>query len=494
MIADQIDKRRYLAELLREKEKRDTTRSCYEFTKKSFEILHNRQPMQHNWHIQYICGRLQKEILRIKAREPRIKHLIINLPPRSLKSEILVCASAWAWTQDPSIKIIGSSYSKDLSMEHNVMARRIVESEWYRINWGGSVQITSDVNNKSKFDNEADGFRTCTSTGGTITGKGGDIVIVDDPTNPRQALSETKRKEANDFFDHTLRTRLNEPDIGLFIIIMQRLHEMDLTGYVLDKEPEEWSIINIPAEATPDITPKTLANKYVNNTYFPARFSDRYFASMRKGLGSYGYSGQFLQRPSPEEGGMIKKEWFGEFSLRDLEKKAFDEEHELVWDFTIDPAFTSKESNDATAIAAFTYFKNKMYIREVLSIRMELPELLRFIPEFCHRNGYNDRSRIFIEPKGPGLSAAQSLQFESELNVIIDKAPKDDKTARLRAVSPFIESGRALLLKGAPWVDGFLGQVGSFPNARFDDEVDVLIMAINNCHSVEGSILTYGTL
>ena len=393
-----------------------------------------------------------------------------------------------------SLKFISSSYSKDLSIDHNVMARRLIESEWYQMQWGDRFEITSDQNTKGKFDNTAGGFRTCTSTGGTITGKGGDIVIVDDPINPKQSLSDRKRTDANHFFDQTLRSRLDDPDTGIYIVVMQRLHEEDLTGHLLKNDPGEWAHICIPAEISEDVKPTTLRAKYVSGLMFATRFNKVFLAKMAKGLQSYGYACQYLQRAAPEQGGIIKKVWFRRFNLLDIEQKAEEDETSLVWNFKIDGAFTSKEENDATAIIAYAWQHHRLYVRDVISVWMELPDLIKYIPEFCQRNGYTRSSMVKIEPKGPGLSAAQTLERYTDLNVMTDKSPTVDKMARAKGITPFLESGRCYLLKGGRFIDHFLHQVGSFPNAKNDDELDVLIMAVDDVEDPKDAVSAWGVL
>ena len=482
--------------LLAQKRKLQCEASLYEFCKDAFEIIHAGKKLVPNWHIKLICDRLQEEAERMRDGRPRTRHLIFNIPPRSLKSEMItVFFSAWIWIHAPSVKFISSSYSAGLSIDHNVMARRVVESEWFRKNWGAGFALTTDVNTKSRYENDHDGSRECTSTGGTVTGKGGDIIVIDDPVNPKQAMSEKERREANDFFDLTLSTRLNDPDHGLFIIVMQRLHEEDLCGHVLKKEPGKWERISIPAEAAGDVQPEALRKHYIDSLFFPARFSASHLSFLRIAMGSFGYSGQVLQSPTSENAGLIKRSYFRYYRLSDVihvgaanangtGNSAENGQRVPVWNFTFDGAYTKNELNDPSSIFCWAGLDNDMYIREVASVWEELPELIKFIKDFVRRNGYTSQSRIWMEPAASGMSAAQVLKRTTNLNVIIDEMPQRDKVARVKSTLPFLESGRCLLPENAAWVEGFVHQCVAFPHSAHDDEVDCLTMAVGKMTKV----------
>ncbi len=443
-------------------------KSFYEFTLDAFKTLHNGNELTVNWHIELLCKRLQKEAERIVKGDPRDKHLLINVPPRTLKSELVnVFFSVYLWVLKDSIQFISSSYSASLSITLSTQARRLIESDWFKTHFP-NIKLSKDENTKSRYTNTNSGLRYSTSTGGTVTGMGADVIVIDDPQNPQLARSDKERENANTFFNETLRSRLNNPDKGVFIVIMQRLHENDLTGMLLEKEPENWEHICLPAELSNDVKPSDLREFYVDSLLFPQRLSKSTLESFKLGLGSYGYSGQYMQTPSPDEGGIIKGDWFE--VVKQVPK-------ELKWDFYLDTAYTEKQSNDPSAMLAAAMFKGELYIREVKTVRMEFPELINEIPRFCSANGYDHRSRIYIEPKASGKSIVQQLRRSTSLNVVEDKPPTQDKVSRASGVSAFIESGKVKLLDGR-WIDPFLNEVKAFPNASHDDMVDVLVMAI----------------
>jgi len=443
-------------------------RSFYLFALDAFKELHNGQELTDNWHIKLICDRLQTEVERIVNGLPRDQHLLINVPPRTLKSELVnVFFSVYCWILDPSIQFISSSYSSTLSTTLSTQARRLIESEWF-ISHFPDIGISKDENTKSKYTTPEGGLRYSTSTGCTVTGMGGDIIVIDDPQNPQLARSEVERENANRFFDETLRSRLNDPEKGVFIIIMQRLHEVDLTGHLLELEPENWEHICLPAELSDGVKPLHLRDKYVDMLLFGNRLSRKVLDGFKIGLGSYGYSGQYMQLPSPDEGGIIKRDWFN--ITKELPN--------VIYDFFLDTAYTDKSYNDATAMLCACYYQNNVYIKSIEAVRLEFPELVTKIKDFAEANGYSNRSRIYIEPKASGKSIVQQLRRNTGLNVIEDKPPVQDKVSRVNSISPIIESSRVFLMDGR-YIDSFLNECAAFPNGAHDDMVDTLVMAID---------------
>lgn len=448
-----ISKEKVLAELYK--------RDFYTFVLDAFKVLHNGKELDKNWHINFICDKLQEVAENYIAGNKRKKHLIINVPPRTLKSEVVnVFFSVWLWIKKSDISFVSSSYSHSLSLKLSLSARRIIESDWFRELYP-DIQLSKDENTKNIFSNSSGGVRYTTSTGGTITGMGGDIIVVDDPQNPQLARSEVERTNANVFFDETLRSRLNNPQTGVFIIIMQRLHEKDLTGHLLSLEQDKWEHICLPAELNNDVKPFDLSVNYVDGLLFPQRLSLDVLQGLKVGLGSYGYSGQYLQRPSPAEGGIIKKNWFEIVEHKDLKYDAY-----------IDTAYTSKQENDPTCILVGAKDGNFFYIKKIVRVWQEFPELIQTIKQL------NITGKILIEPKSSGKSVAQQLKKETMLHIVEVKPPDTDKVSRVSAVTPILESGRVKLIDGV-WISDFLDECAAFPNAQHDDQVDCLTMLIS---------------
>ena len=455
-------------------EKKLCEMSFYEFFKAAWIVVEPAVPLSTNWHHKYICDMLQEECERIIAQKPKTKDIIINVPFRSTKSLIVtVMFPVWAWIKSPKLRFITSSYSATLSIELATKSRDIIFSDWFKVRWGDVFHIKKDQNLKERYENNFVGMRRATSVGGTVTGQGGDFLIVDDPLSPQMANSATERENANEWYRTTFYSRLNQADIGVRIIIMQRVHEDDLSGFLLDRETRtKYRHICIPAtNEDGNIKPKSLEKFYNQETglFWEDRFSRKILDDYKSALGTYGYAGQLQQTPTPLDSGMIHKDWFK------IDRYRVDE---AIVNFVIDPAYTANEKNDPSALLAYTYKDNKWQIVDCINVYKEFPELVKFIPQWVKKNGYTNRSRIYVEPKASGKSIVQTLVRETGLNVKEDKPPTKDKVARVSDVSASLESGRVSLLNGE-WNHKFLEQLVKFPAAKHDDMVDCLVMAVN---------------
>lgn len=455
--------------------------SFINFFEDAWSIIEPGVELNLNWHHKIIAGVLQAETYRLLQKDKKDKDIIINIPFRATKSNLVtVLWPVWSWVICPELSFLTASYSEMLSTSHARKSRNLIKSQWFQEHFGHIFQLSGDQNVKKMYENDSMGVRIATSLGGSATGQGGDVIIIDDPQNPKEASSKKERDTANTNYSETFYSRVKDPKTALRVIIMQRLHAEDLTGYLLKKSPDKYFHICIPAEKSIDVTPRSLNKFYKDRLFWKSRFGNEILADYKNALGSYGYSGQLQQRPSPEEGNIIKKEWFGYFVMEDL-PQIKDEDGELVpdvtWHFKLDPAYTKDESNDPSAMMAYTIYNNNLYIRDVVSVHKEMPELIKFIPTWCMINGASSSSKIAIEPKASGLSIKQTLRQKISINVVQGSSPTKDKVARASDISPFLEGGKAFLLKGARFVDSFLDQCAAFPNAAHDDEVDCLIMA-----------------
>jgi predicted phage terminase large subunit-like protein len=448
--------------------------SFYEFFKAAWVVVEPAVPLSTNWHHKYICDTLQEECERIIAQKPKTKDIIINVPFRSTKSLIVtVMFPVWAWIKSPKLRFITSSYSAALSIELATKSRDIIFSDWFKKRWGDVFHIKKDQNLKERYENNFVGMRRATSVGGTVTGQGADFLIVDDPLSPQMANSATERENANEWYRTTFYSRLNQPDIGVRIIIMQRVHEDDLTGFLLGKETRlKYRHVCIPAKSGDgNIKPAYLEKFYEKGTqlFWKDRFSQKILDDYKSALGSYGYAGQLQQTPTPLDSGMIHKDWFK------IDRYRVDES---IVNFVIDPAYTADQKNDPSALLAYTYKENRWQIVDCVNVYKEFPDLVKFIQQWVQKNGYTNRSRIYVEPKASGKSIVQTLVRETGLNVKEDKPPTKDKVARVSDISASLESGRVSLLNG-DWNTEFLDQLTRFPAAKHDDMVDCLVMAVN---------------
>ena len=236
--------------------------SLRDFVREGWSLLEPVSTLIWNWHLDLICDYLT--LIRdgkFRTLHPELEGIIFNVPPRTMKSLLIsVFFPIWAWATKPSLRFMFVSYSEKLSTQHSILRRSLIESEWYKKDWGGQFSISRDQNVKSHYENSSRGAMFSTGMQSTATGMGGDILIFDDPLNPEQAISQVEREAVNLRFDTTFRSRINDPATGVKIIIMQRLHELDLTGHVLARESSRWKHISLPAIAEKDEEPWQLSD------------------------------------------------------------------------------------------------------------------------------------------------------------------------------------------------------------------------------------------
>lgn len=444
-------------------------RSFYRFVKEFWSEIIPETPVW-NWHIKYLCDELQYLNTFVVARKPKPYDLIINIPPGSTKSTIATqMYNAWVWTVDPSQRFITSSYAHTLSLAHSVKTRDIVTSDKYRTLFP-HIQLKADQSAKSDFLNTSGGQRFTTSTGGTVTGMHGHQIIVDDPINPQQSSSEAERTSANNFVTSTLSSRKIDKLVTPTILIMQRLHEEDPTGIMLAKKGKKIKHICLPAYNEGNIKPPELVDHYTDGYLDPIRLGAEVLAEAKIDLGSFGYAGQYGQKPAPEEGGIMKRDWFPLVPWQQQYSN-------LVWNFVADTAYTDKEENDPSGYIAYAEYENDFIIRMAETEHLEFPDLCKALPTFAHANGYTRRSLVEIEPKASGKSLVQTLKKETKLNVKEGVPPAKDKTARAKDSSPTCEAQRVKLIRG-PWNKAFLDQITVFPNAAHDEYMDCLTMMV----------------
>jgi len=448
------------------------------FYRDAFKVLEPQTPYLHNWHIDYICTELQAETYRILDGDRTNGDIIINVPFRSSKSLLTtIIYPVWSWVINPYMSFITASFSNQLSTEHARKSRQLIQSDWFIENFGHLFQIVTDQNVKSNYENDKGGKRFATSVTGTVTGMGADVIIMDDPLNPKMAYSEIERNNVNRAYSETFYSRTKNPHTAVRIIVMQRLHEDDLSGYLLNKGG--YRHICIPGEATESLKPTKLSQYYKNGLFWPERFNDKILHEYRVSLGSAGYAGQILQQPAPPEGNIFKAKWF------DIVNEV---PEGLVWNYRLDTAYTSNKANDPSALLAYATDGNFFYFREVEQVWLEFPQLCEYIKTFVMHNGYTSASRIYIEPKASGKSIVQQIKSTTGLNVLEDKAPDTDKVTRANAVSAMVEAGRVKLIAGS-WNRRFLDEVTQFPYAKHDDQVDVMVMALQSRQQKKGFVI-----
>ena len=426
------------------------------FIHKTFNTINHGVRYNHNWHIDLIAEYLT-EVYR-----GNIKRLIINVPPRSLKS---VCVSvafpAWVLGNRPFSRVIVASYSDILSMKHSTDCRLVVSSRWFRDTFK-DFEINPLQNEKHKFATTQNGYRFATSVGGSLTGEGGDILIVDDPHNPQQVMSEKYRSKTLEWFSNTFVSRLNDKKNGAIIIVMQRLHPNDLVGYLLDKDDNDWRVLSIPAVAEEDcIYSINGFEKYreKGDILHPSREGAKEIERIKKDMGSYIFAAQYQQKPVVKEGSMIKDKWLQRYAKNIIPSKTY---------LSFDTAIKTGAKNDPTVCTVWGELDNNLYLLEVYREWLEYPDLKRKTIELIKKW---KPELVLIEDKASGQSLLQDLRKEIKTPLIGIKVSKD-KVTRLASVSPFFEGGRVFLPTESNWLADYEIELFGFPFCEHDDQVD----------------------
>jgi predicted phage terminase large subunit-like protein len=370
----------------------------------------------------------------------------------------------WSWIIDPTIRNLTASYSAKLSTDHALKSRDILRSNLFKQLFP-TITIKHDQDNKTHYKNTQGGERYATSTTGTVTGFHAHIIVVDDPLNTKGATSELEREGANNFMDIVLSTRKVSKSVTPTILVMQRLHKKDCTGNWLDKKGKLIKHICLPAELSDNVKPTILKERYIDGLLDPVRLSKRDLHELKINLGSYGYAGQIMQTPSPDEGGIWQK-WFVRIEAKDIPKEL--QYLGTDWDL----AYTNKDHNSASAYVTAGMHENKMYITDLGFKWLEFPDLVKYMQA--------KTAPHYIENKASGKSAKQVLTNNGipaiEVNVL-----GGDKVARATMATPYAESGIIHVsehLLNKLYHDSKQG-ILLFPNGEKDDLQDALVQSIN---------------
>jgi predicted phage terminase large subunit-like protein len=430
------------------------------FAHRAFCELNPRAGLAMNWHFEAIAAKLTA------VREGRVGRLIINVPPRHLKSFLAsVAFPAWVLGHDPSTQIVCASYAQDLADKLARDCRRIMVSDRYQRLF--ATRLSPQRQAVAEFETTAQGCRLATSVGGVLTGRGADIIIIDDPLKPEEALSQAQRQAANEWFDHTLYSRLNDKRKGAIVLIMHRLHEDDLVGHVLAQEP--WEVVRFPAIAEDDEMHEIVAElesrcviRRRGEALHPEREPLAMLEQIRRTIGEYNFAGQYQQAPAPQGGGMVKAAWFPNYAPNERPEE-FDRVVQS-WD----TANKASELSDFSVCTSWGIKGKDLYLLHVLRRRMEYPELKRAVRE--QRDAF-EATVVLIEDKASGTQLIQELIADG-LHAVTRYQPQADKIMRMHAQTAMIENGFVHLPKEAPWLAEYLHELTAFPRGRHDDQVD----------------------
>ena len=505
----------------------DCEESLSDFVRGGWKYI-DPNPYVHGWHIDALAEHLQAVV------DGDIRRLVINIPPRTSKSSITsVAFPAWTWTQPekshtsgPGVQFLFASYAQSLSIRDSTKCRRLVDSPWYKERWGNRIQLTQDQATKIRFDNMQGGYRLATSVGGALTGEGGSIIVVDDPHNAVEMESDLIRRNTLDWWDNSLSTRLNDPKRGAYIVIMQRLHEEDLTGHILSRNVGDWTHLCLPMEyewnrhsvtsigwndprgcdddgesfvllgpngerlARDSEAQRILQDEREGVLLTPDRFGPDEIRILKSQLGPYQSAGQLQQRPEPKGGGIFKRDWW----------KLWEDDKYPPFEYilaSLDTAYTEKEENDPSALTIWGVFTDKInqpnrivykdgsfyddYLTTETSQRimlmhawegrLEISELIAKVAEICLKMKVD---RLLIESKASGISVAQEMRrlyTGTNFAVQLMDPRSQDKVARAYSIQHLFSEGLVYAPDRA-WADMVITQCASFPKGKHDDLVD----------------------
>lgn len=453
------------------------------FIEKTFKMVSPGVEYKHNWHIECIA----EYLMALYQRE--IKKLIINIPPRALKS--ISCNVAWpAWLlgKDPSSRIMSASYAQSLSDKHSTDCRLLIESPWYK-NCFPRTSLSDDNNQKRKYVTTARGHRIATSVGGTATGEGANYLILDDPHSVSDAQSKAIRESQVEWIDTSWSSRLDDKENGVMLLIMQRVHEGDATGHL--SRNKDWEHLVLPAIFERKTMIQIGSFKHLakeGELLHEARESKKTLDNLKAQMGSYAFAGQYMQRPAPAGGGIFKREWIKLWPS----KKPLPHFEYIIQ--SIDTAFTAETQNDSSAFTAWGIFslgEDKGYgalLCDAWNEHLEYPELRRkMMLEYKTRYGDGEGKSVncvLIEDKGSGITLRQELQ-RTGIPVRSYNPGRADKVQRAHTVTHLLEAGLIFFPesdkfpnKTYSWAEEIIQQLLLFPNAEHDDYVDSFTQAL----------------
>ena len=433
------------------------------FVRAAFPIVSGGDQLLFNWHIEAIAEAVSK------VRRGETRRLIITVPPRSLKS---ICTSvalpAFALGLDPTARVICVSYSDNLARKHANDCRALMGSSLYRRLFPGT-RIGKDT--ELEIETTARGFRLATSVGGTLTGRGGNLIIIDDPMKPQD--SESTRQSVLQWFGNTLLSRLDNKSTDAIIVVMQRLHLDDLVGHLI--EQGGWTHLNLPAIAEADewipLGGGRVHHRRIGDVLHPEREPLAVLNEFKRTMGSLAFAAQYQQQPVPIEGNLVKWSWF----------RFYDEQPDLLPGDRIivswDTAMSSSELADYSACVVLHVRGQTVYVRDVFRAQLDFPDLRRKVIEMYWRwRRVTSNYALFVERKGSGMSLLQDLRQHDIYAIGIE--PEGDKIMRMSEQTARIEAGSVFLPRKAPWLDEFRREVLAFPNGRHNDQVDALSQAL----------------
>jgi predicted phage terminase large subunit-like protein len=437
------------------------------FLQKVFQVVCPGQQFVPGWYISAILYQL----MRVYRGE--IKRLIIEMAPRSLKSIMTsVAFPAYVHGLDPTKKFVCYSYSGDLAAKHSNDYRFVIKHPFYKEAFP-RTQISRHKDTESEIELTARGGRLATSVGGTLTGRGGDFIIIDDPLKASDALSDAKRNDANEWFRSTTLSRLDDPRTGAIIIVMQRVHMDDLSGFV-QRHSDGWTVLSLPAIAESQEIVKLLGGeehvRQPGEALAPERASIEYLQDLRRQLGSDLFSAQYQQAPIPPSGLMIKKGWIRRYT----EYPSSDRGRFILQSW--DTAAKGGPDNDWSVCTTWLMTDDcQWYLLDVWRQQVDYPTLKDKVEELAKHWGAN---LVLVEESGTAIGLLQELGYR--VPGITGIKPDKDKITRMSLATPIFRAGQVHFPESAAWLPELEAELFAFPHGRHDDQVDSISQAINN--------------
>jgi predicted phage terminase large subunit-like protein len=454
----------------------------YTFTQAAFPIVAAQGRFLRNWHVEAMTYALERVLRGETSR------LIITVPPRSLKS---ICASvvfpAFALGHDPTRKFICVSYSQGLAEKHANDCRALMRSSPYQQVFRTRISPAKDT--QLEFATTAGGSRLATSVGGTLTGRGGNFIILDDPLKPQDAYSQLARDNLAQWYSNTLLSRLDNKVEDAIVVVMQRLHVDDFVAHLLDQGG--WTHLNLPAVAETEeriaLGPRRFHVREPGDILHPERESQDVLDDLKRQMGSMDFNAQYQQSPVPEGGNLIKWKWFSFYDgtpRREITDKII-----LSWD----TAISARELSSYSVCVILQVRGETVFVLDVFRDRLEYPELKRKVIELHRlwRNVTNNYA-LLIENKGSGMPLIQNLEREHIHAIAVE--PKDDKLIRMNAQTARLEAGSVSLPRRAPWLEDFRQELLAFPASRHTDQIDAFSQALDHAFNRTGGEFSCGVV
>jgi predicted phage terminase large subunit-like protein len=416
----------------------------------------------------------------LMVHQKRILRLIINCPPRFAKSSIVtILFPIWCWLQNPTLAFLCCSYEIDLATNHNQDRRRLMETEWFKGLFGDRFQLATDRSQAGEFGNTAGGIMQAASTNSKAQGRGGDVLVVDDPLSADQTYSDALRTETNLWFTNQLPQRLNDPANSAIVVVAQRLHQNDPCGFLLAQEDSEWTLLKLPLICE---EPQTLTfpvsgriwTRKKGDCLDPKRFPPRVVRERQRDR--LVWAGQFQQEPMDPAGNLIRTDDIMFFGGRDPKTGALDPglpEHFDRKIISVDCSFKDRPKNDYVAIIVVGIVGSRRYLLHVSNAHLDLTGTENEIRN-CHA-AYGPIAAVLIEDKANGSAVISRLT--EQIPGVIAVNPEGGKMTRVAATSPEFQAHNWIIERNGPWAHKVIEQLTMFPNAKNDDVLDAIAQA-----------------